>query len=129
MEIGCQSDIIISIHGSAEKTALVQLGGLDEELKRHILEELQATRFDALDCGHLPFGATDHKNVCNLCGRGMGLQMEISRGLRATMFQNLSHEGRRFRTAVFDRFINAVRRGIAPFAIVYTEDQPLLNTD
>jgi phage replication-related protein YjqB (UPF0714/DUF867 family) len=129
MEIVCQSDIIISIHGSAEKEALVQLGGLDEELKRQILSELHKSAFQAMECGRLPFGATDQKNVCNLCGRGMGVQMEISRGLRALMFRDLTPEGRRHRTPVFALFTDAVRNAIAPFAVIYAQTQPLRNTD
>ena len=129
MAIVCQSDIIISIHGSAQMQPIVQVGGLDEELKRQIIGELDASRFQAIECGRLPFGATDQKNICNLCGRGMGVQMEISRGLRAMMFRDLTPEGRHFRTAMFARFTDAVRKAIAPFAVIYAETQPLLNTD
>jgi phage replication-related protein YjqB (UPF0714/DUF867 family) len=129
MEIVCQSDIIISIHGSAQMQPIVQVGGLDVELKRQIIGELDASRFQAMECGRLPFGATDQKNICNLCGRGMGVQMEISRGLRAMMFRDLTPEGRHFRTAMFARFTDAVRKAIAPFAVIYAETQPLLNTD
>lgn len=129
MEIVCQSEIIISIHGSAEIIPMVQLGGLDAALKRQITNELRESGFDAIECDKLPFAATDQKNICNLCGRGMGVQMEISRGLRAMMFRDLSPEGRHHRTAVFDRFTDAVRRAIAPFAVMYTETRPLRNTD
>ena len=129
LEIVCRSNIIISIHGSAHKEPVVHVGGLDDELKLHITSELNASWFKALDCGKMPFGGIDQKNICNLCGRGMGVQMEISRGLRAMMFQDLSPEGRRFRTDVFARFADAVRRAIAPFADLYAESQPLSNTD
>ncbi len=129
MEIVCQSEIIISIHGSAEMTPMVQLGGLDVALKRQLLNELRESGFDAIECDKLPFGGTDQKNICNLCGRGMGVQMEISRGLRAMMFRDLTPEGRHHRTAVFDQFTDAVRRAIAPFAVIYAETRPLLNTD
>ena len=129
MEIICQSDIIISIHGSAEKTPLVQLGGLDEDLKHRILQEVLSAQFPAIECDQLPFGATDQKNICNLCGRGMGVQMEVSRGLRAMLFRDLTPEGRRHRTPLFPRFKDAVRKAIAPFAVIYAEPQPLCNTD
>jgi phage replication-related protein YjqB (UPF0714/DUF867 family) len=129
MEIVCQSDIIISIHGSAQMEPVAQLGGLDAELKRQIVSELHLSGFQAVECGRLPFGATDQKNICNLCGRGMGVQMEISRGLRAMMFRDLTPEGRHHRTAVFARFTDAVRNAIAPFAVIYAATPPLLNTD
>jgi phage replication-related protein YjqB (UPF0714/DUF867 family) len=129
MEIVCQSDIIISIHGSSEMQPAAQLGGLDAELKNQILRELHAAGIQAAESSRLPFGATDQKNICNLCGRGMGVQMEISRGLRAMMFRDLTPEGRHHRTAVFARFTEAVRNAIAPFAVIYAETPPLLNTD
>jgi phage replication-related protein YjqB (UPF0714/DUF867 family) len=127
LQIVCQSEIIISIHGSAQPEPLVQLGGLDVELKRRILNELVAADLPALECGALPFGGTDQKNICNLCGRGMGVQMEISRGLRAMMFRDLTPEGRRHPTHVFTCFTGALRKAIAPFAIIYAH--PLRNTD
>lgn len=129
MEVVCQSDIIISIHGSAGKLPAVHLGGLDEELKRQIMGELNGAGFHVTGCKTLPYGATDQKNICNLCGRGMGVQLEISRGLRAMMFRDLTPKGRRHPTTLFDSFINAVRKAIAPFGVVFGEDRHLLNTD
>ncbi len=129
MEIVRQSEIVISIHGSAKTKPLVELGGLDEELKHRILHELRDAGFQAEERDRLPFCATNRTNICNLCGRGMGAQMEISRGLRATMFRNLTPEGRRYHTAAFVRFTESVRKAIAPFAALYAETRPLLNTD
>jgi phage replication-related protein YjqB (UPF0714/DUF867 family) len=129
MQIVCQSEIIISIHGSAVREPCVHVGGLDAELKDLIYRELRQTGFHAVQCTQLPYGATDLKNICNLCGRGMGVQMEISRGLRAMMFRDLSPAGRHYRTRVLANFANAVRRAIAPFMVIHAEKQPLENTD
>jgi phage replication-related protein YjqB (UPF0714/DUF867 family) len=129
MEIVCQSDIIISIHGSAGMQPVVLLGGLDDELKRQILRELNKSGFKAMDCADLSFSATDQNNICNLCGRGMGVQMEVSRGLRAMMYRDLTPEGRHHRTEVFVRFTEAVRRALKPFAVMYAQTHPLENTD
>ena len=126
MEIVCRADIIISIHGSAEKAPVVHMGGLDEKLKRQIEGELHLSGFQVTGSGELPYGATDRMNICNLCGRGMGVQLEISRGLRERMFRDLSPDGRRHPTAVFVRFIDTVRKAIAPFAV---EVRPLKNID
>ena len=127
MRIVCQSEIIISIHGSAQTEPEVQLGGLDVELRQRILEKLTAGNLPVIECANLRFGGMDQKNICNLCGRGMGVQMEISRGLRAMMFRDLTPEGRRHPTQTFTRFTEAVRHAIAPFAIIYAH--PLRNTD
>ena len=123
------AEIIITIHGFADLEPMVQLGGLDDELKRMISHELRAAGFPMTMCEGLPFGGTDQKNICNLCGRGMGAQLEISRGLRALMFRDLSPQGRRYPTQRFVAFTQAVRRAIAPFAVLFSESQPLENTD
>lgn len=59
----------------------------------------------------------------------MGVQMEISRGLRAMLFRDLTPEGRHSRTAVFARLPDAVRKAIVPVADINAETQPLRNTD
>jgi phage replication-related protein YjqB (UPF0714/DUF867 family) len=117
MEIVCASDIIISIHGCAQMEPLVHLGGLDFELRDRITGSLRETGFDAWTCSDPPFAGIDQENICNLCGRGMGVQIEVSRGLRATMFRDLTPEGRRFPTQVLLRFARALRKAIAPFAV------------
>ncbi|MFH0730095.1 MAG: poly-gamma-glutamate hydrolase family protein [Pseudomonadota bacterium] len=129
MEIVCQSDIIVSIHGSARMEPVVHLGGLDVELKNRIRDKLRDAGFQTTECSEPPFGGADHANICNLCGRGMGVQMEISRGLRSLMFRDLTPQGTAHRTEVFDRFTQAVREAIEPFAAIYAETHPLNGTD
>lgn len=129
MDIICHAEIIISIHGSAVMEPVVHLGGLDFELRDRMLRELRASGFQAEDCAERHFRATDQRNICNLCGRGMGVQMEISRGLRTAMFRDLTPEGRRHPTEVLTRFTTAVRGAIGPFAVNHSETEPLQNTD
>ncbi|MFZ1986779.1 MAG: poly-gamma-glutamate hydrolase family protein [Desulfatitalea sp.] len=129
IEMVCRSDIIISIHGSAVAEPVVHLGGLDVELRDRIQQALRNSGFQAMDCQERPFRATNHKNICNLCGRGMGVQMEISRGLRAMLFRDLSPEGRRSQTAMFSQFTEVVRSAIEPFAAIHSETELLQNTD
>ncbi|MEW6078937.1 MAG: poly-gamma-glutamate hydrolase family protein [Thermodesulfobacteriota bacterium] len=129
MEMACHSKIIISIHGCADMERIVYMGGLDDELKQLIIKRLHEAGFPVDDRADLRLGATDHKNVCNLCGRGMGIQMEISRGLRAVMFRDLSPDGRRHRTPLFYEFTGAVRKAIAPFARTAVFPDVLENTD
>lgn len=129
MEIVCYSEIIISIHGCAEMEPVLHLGGLDVELRQRIAQKLSEAGFNAKDWSELPFRGADQRNICNLCGRGMGVQIEISRGLRAQMFRDLTPEGRRFTSEVFTRFTGAVREAIAPFAGIFAEPGSLDGTD
>jgi phage replication-related protein YjqB (UPF0714/DUF867 family) len=129
MEIVCSSEIIIAIHGCTGMEQMVFLGGLDIELKHQILHELQKSGFQTTECSRSRFGGIDNANICNLCGRGMGVQIEISRGLRALMFRDLTPEGRRYPTEVFTRFTRAIRNALDPFAVIYSETRPVVGTD
>lgn len=129
LEIVCCSEIIISVHGCAEMDQVVHVGGHDLDLRRRILDCLGEAGFMATDSLNPKFVGTDLANICNLCGRGMGVQLEISRGLRFRMFRDLTPEGRRHRTETFYRFIHAVREAIEPFAEIYFEDVPMESTD
>lgn len=123
VEIARQTNMIISIHGSAIPEPAIHLGGLDLDVLARIRRELGDAGFLAVKDADRRFRGTDHKNICNLCRRGMGAQIEISRGLRAAMFKDLSPGGSRRHTPVFTRFTAAVRRAIQPFALVKTEEQ------
>jgi phage replication-related protein YjqB (UPF0714/DUF867 family) len=69
------------------------------------------------------FEGVDQANICNLCGRGMGAQLEISRRLRSLMFRDLTPEGRKHPTQVFYRFTQAIRDAIEPFGTVFVESE------
>ncbi|MGA2402790.1 MAG: poly-gamma-glutamate hydrolase family protein [Syntrophobacteraceae bacterium] len=53
----------------------------------------------------------DKRNICNRCGHAGGVQLEISKGLRARMLGSLSH-GAGLRSGTFPGFIQAVREAI-----------------
>jgi len=115
LDIICQSEIIISIHGCSEIDDVVHLGGLDMELKKRIQEKLDEAGFRALDGACSKFRGIDQRNICNLCGRGMGVQLEISKGLRRRMFKDLTPEGRQYPTEAFYSFVQAIRDALDPF--------------
>lgn len=116
IEILSKSEIIVSIHGCSETEEAVHIGGLDQKLKVRIAKKLTERGFEPLIDSHSRFRGIDQGNVCNLCGRGMGVQIELSRGLRRRMFKDLATmEGRKLRTEVFYRFVFAVRDALRPF--------------
>ncbi|MDR3567005.1 MAG: poly-gamma-glutamate hydrolase family protein [Syntrophobacteraceae bacterium] len=115
IEIVCNSEIIVSVHGCAETEETVHIGGLEKTIKERIAKKLIERGFEAQIDSNSRFRGTDQRNVCNLCGRGMGVQIEISRGVRSKMFRDLSKEGRQVRSEVYYRFIFAVREALRPF--------------
>lgn len=120
LEIVCQAEIILSIHGCSDTDSVIYLGGLDQELREKIRKNLCDAGFEVSDMNP-DFQGINHTNICNLCGRGMGVQMEISRGLRSRMFKNLTPQGRQYLTETFYRFIRAVRETLEPFKLPVAE--------
>lgn len=123
LEIVCHSEVIISIHGCAEMEQVIHVGGRDLELRQRIQKGLCDAGFMAAIGANPSFEGVDQANICNLCGRGMGIQLEISRGLRSLMFRTLTPEGRKHPTQLFYRFTQAVRDAIEPFGTVFVESE------
>jgi phage replication-related protein YjqB (UPF0714/DUF867 family) len=108
--------LVVTIHGCAETRALVHVGSRDalvRERFRLCLEEggflVEDHPLSALR-GHHP------DNLCNKGRKGLGVQLEVSRGLRKRMFGSLEPGGERVKTPVFDAFVTAVRRAIEELA-------------
>lgn len=114
----------VTIHGCARLEPLVHVGGLDFALRDRVIDALRRSGFTAIASAKPPFGGMDRDNICNLCSRGMGVQIEISRGLRAGMFSDLSPEGRRFPTQTLAGFAQAVRQAISAFAVAMDSPDP-----
>lgn len=129
LEIVCMSEIIVSVHGCRDEDPIVYVGGLDQEIGTLIRKELVEAGFQAIECRGSALAGEHHRNICNLCGRGMGVQIEVSRGLRRTMFRDLTPEGRNHRTEVFHRFVDAVRAALRPYAMMLLEEAHLQGFD
>ncbi len=145
LEIVCRSETIISIHGSRGEEEVVHVGGLDSELRQCIEVKLHLAGFktrpgplsfypvsgdrDQASCTTAtaegvkdPFRmgmrsrGVDERNICNRSRRARGVQLEISKGLRATLFRSYSN-GAGAASGTFPWFIQAVREAIEPFRI------------
>ena len=104
---------VVTIHGE-ESTGDVEIfvGGLDDTLGRCVTQELEA---DGFTVGVHPDGDLQGRDLRNLCNRGTtraGLQLELSRGVRLTMFESLSAEGRKHKKPRFGVFVIALRRAL-----------------
>ncbi len=109
LAIVATSEVVLAVHGSAEQEESVHVGGRDARLARRLCEALNAAGFAAqLDDtadhpGHLA------ANICNRGRSGRGCQLEISNGLRLTLFEGLKRRQREHTTAQFEAFVVAVR--------------------
>jgi phage replication-related protein YjqB (UPF0714/DUF867 family) len=113
LRIAKQSERIVTIHGCAERQAIVYLGGLDVELKNKVSDCLIEAGFQTSEHFDPNLLGRYRNNICNQSKNGCGVQLEISKGLRNLMFENLSsRNGRERRMPPFDKFVLAVRQAI-----------------
>jgi phage replication-related protein YjqB (UPF0714/DUF867 family) len=106
------STIVLTLHGehSEEDGKGVFLGGRDTALGAQIRTELTRKGFDVRKHEDRNLQGLERSNVCNRGTSGAGVQLELSRAVRKTMFKSLTRSGRRKPTARFKVFVSAVRK-------------------
>jgi phage replication-related protein YjqB (UPF0714/DUF867 family) len=105
---------VVTIHGeeSEDDGEGVFVGGLDEELGTSIGALLTASGFDIRRHPDPSLQGLDPKNICNRGASGAGVQLELSRAVRETLFESLTREGRKHPTPRFKIFVDAVARSL-----------------
>ena len=107
--------IVISIHGCRDKKEKVFIGGKNRELKQKLMCALRSAGFRAVISEVPGVRGISPENICNRCKSGKGVQLEISRGLRENMFDNLDQRSSRKKTKVFYRFVNTIKEALLLF--------------
>ena len=105
-----QSTTAIAIHGCRQPDDRICLGGLDAAQAERIGRFLQEAGFKTGSKDGIQ-GRSRH-NICNLCGSGMGVQLEVPFALRCRMFAHLKADGRRCTTDIFARLVQSVREAL-----------------
>jgi phage replication-related protein YjqB (UPF0714/DUF867 family) len=109
-----QSRVVLTIHGEhSEEEEGVFVGGRDTSLGRRLGTALRSRGFPVGRHADPRLQGLEPANLCNRGTSGRGVQLEISRGLRAQMFDSLSREGRKHPTARFRAFVAALRSVLA----------------
>ena len=105
---------VVTIHGeeSDDDSQGVFVGGLDLELGTSMGALLKAQGFDVRQHPDPNLQGLDPKNICNRGTAGKGVQLELSRSVRETLFESLTHEGRKHPTPRFKIFVDAVARSL-----------------
>lgn len=106
------SQNVIAIHGEASLCDVVYIGGADIELGTFIRSALESVRFLVKKHRDPNLQGEASKNICNRGFSRKGVQLEIARGLRETLFKSLTSAGRKKPTERLDVFVNAVRKGL-----------------
>ncbi|ARW40245.1 poly-gamma-glutamate hydrolase family protein [Bacillus amyloliquefaciens] len=86
---------VISLHGYSDSAEHIIVGGTDPVRGQTLVDRLNAAGFSAelVGAGHRFAGASS-ANIANKCITGESLQIELSTGLRKSMFGKFSLNGR-----------------------------------
>jgi len=106
------AEIVVSIHGYHEKGDLIFVGGRNQNLKEKICYVLEKAGFITEVSEKEGLHARHPENICNRCLSGEGVQLEISRGLREKMFDNLERRTLRKRTQLFFSFVETLKEAL-----------------
>ena len=110
-----KADIVISVHGAKDKFEMVYIGGTNSELKQIILHTLKSAGFNTEISEKPGLRGIKPENICNRCKTKKGVQLELSRGIRETLFVNLYHRSLRKKTIRFYQFVNTLREALNSF--------------
>ncbi len=110
--IAKNADVVVSIHGYHGNEDKVYIGGRNRDLKSRILHMLNKAGFHAEISTKPGLRGQHPENICNLCRTGEGVQLEISRGLRDRMFDNLDRRSWRKKTGLFLKFVDTLREAL-----------------
>lgn len=98
---------VVAVHGCKGFEPFVKLGGRDERLKDRVRKALEKRGFKVTEDPRLP--GRSARNICNRGTTGMGVQLEVSAGLRKVMFQGIRRASAAPPTEVFLQFVEALR--------------------
>ena len=102
------AEVAIAVHGCEGRDAMVQIGGLHDELGTRLMDALNAMGIPAVKA-EADLAGQQPENICNMARSGMGVQMELSTGLRRSMFAGLDRTERLRTRPGFKTFVQAVR--------------------
>lgn len=114
LKITLAAQTVVTIHGCRGEASVVHVGGRHSELKSLIRQSLCRAGFNAQISAKSALKGESPANLCNRCISGRGVQLEITKGLRKTMFTSHGGRGIRKKTECFFRFTNAVKTALVP---------------
>jgi len=106
------ADTVLTVHGERSTQDVVFLGGLDEALGQHLQRSLVDLGFPVAPHHNPRLQGRHPQNLCNRGRLGRGVQLELSRGLRSSLFLDHNSWPPLQPTARLQKFALAVRLGI-----------------
>ena len=88
---------------------MIYVGGKDDDLKKALIAELSARGHPAQP-GTGRFAGIFSTNICNRTSSGKGVQLELSNGLRRSLFDDWrTRKGRKATTRLFAELASDIR--------------------
>jgi len=112
MDLVKVSDNVVAIHGEGSSAKVIFLGGRDKDLGERIYQALEKYGYNIREHDNPKLRGLAVTNICNRGSRGVGVQLELSSGLRKMFFESLNAEGRKKPTNELATFAGAVREGL-----------------
>ena len=112
VELVQESETVVAIHGEGSNEISVFLGGRDVELGAKLKSVLEWHGYAVKTHVNSDLHGLNEANICNRGRHSVGVQLELSSGLRQTFFQSLTAKGRKKPTDELVRFAVAVREGL-----------------
>ena len=105
-----QVRVVVTVHGCKDEKEMTFLGGRHLQLKHEILNALTEAGFPATASRRFP--GVNPKNICNKGQSGLGVQLEISMGMRMRFFDDISRLHRKRATPCFLSYVHALRKAL-----------------
>ncbi len=105
-DLVARTAIIFSIHGCGDPEPIVFLGGRYHRLARQVGKMLESVGFITGRSSQYP--GLSRLNICNRGRLAMGVQLEISAGLRRNFFGDLKRRPLPAGSPLMDRFVKTV---------------------
>lgn len=112
VQVSQNARVVLSIHGCREKNEIIFVGGKDLALRGRFISSLRSAGFVAVVSEVPGQRGINEKNICNRCKSGKGVQLEISRGLRDKMYEDLQRRSVRKRTPLFYSFVGCLKTAL-----------------
>jgi len=109
------SQLVVAIHGCCGYANWIFIGGLALPERKGIAQSLRGAGFQVELYPPKPLAGEHKNNICNGGINGKGIQIEIDKSIRETMFRSLSKDGREETTIIFDRFVEAIRSDLEEY--------------
>jgi phage replication-related protein YjqB (UPF0714/DUF867 family) len=99
----------LAIHGCGGREPMIYVGGKDDDLKNALVSKLSA-RGHPIQLGTGRFAGIFSTNICNQTSSGKGVQLELSNGLRRSLFDDWrTRKGRKTTTSLFAELASDIR--------------------